>query len=301
MILAWLGALSVGLSLGLLGSGGSILTVPVLVYVMGQDEKVAIAGSLAIVGTVALSGGLVFARRGGVHWRSVLYFGLPGMLGTYLGAWLSTPVSGRVQLVVFAIVMLLAATLMLKGPHRSTVSSSSADRSRAKIGLEGLAVGMLTGFVGVGGGFLIVPALVLLGGLSMHLAVGTSLTIIALQSATGFLKHLDVLEGLGLQLDWQVLGIFSAVGVVGGFIGRAIGNRVPAQNLRKVFALFLIVIALAILGRSWTDSRGEPANDLPLPRSHRAEPIPGPTTESFSDLSRPRPVQRLDGTKTLLA
>ncbi|MBZ0114134.1 MAG: sulfite exporter TauE/SafE family protein [Thermoanaerobaculia bacterium] len=275
MILAWLGALCVGLSLGLLGSGGSILTVPVLVYVMGQDEKVAIAGSLAIVSIVALSGSLVFARRGAVHWRSVLYFGLPGMVGTYLGAWLSTPVSGQAQLVVFAIVMLLAAALMLKGPRLATTSSSVAERSRTKIGLEGLAVGILTGFVGVGGGFLIVPALVLLGGLSMHLAIGTSLTIIALQSATGFLKHLDVLEGLGLQVDWHVLGIFSAVGVAGGFIGRAIGKRMPAQKLRRVFAVFLVLIALTILGRSWADSK-QPSDPSPREESVGEWP-PGPT------------------------
>ncbi len=261
MLLAWLGALCVGLSLGLLGSGGSILTVPVLVYLLGQDEKVAIAGSLFIVGAVALSGGLVFAYRRTVHWRSVLYFGVPGMAGTWVGAWISKPVSGEVQLIVFAIVMLLAAGLMLRGPQTAReVPVEPPRRSRLKIGLEGLAVGVLTGFVGVGGGFLIVPALVLLGGLPMHLAIGTSLMIIALKSATGFVKYLEVLGDLDLAVDWSVLLAFTALGVVGSLVGRKIGKRVPAAKLRRVFALFLVVIGVAILGRNLSELSGtEPA------------------------------------------
>ncbi|MEO1086681.1 MAG: sulfite exporter TauE/SafE family protein, partial [Acidobacteriota bacterium] len=173
MTLAWIGALAIGLSLGALGSGGSILTVPVLVYLVGQDEKTAIAGSLFIVGAIATAGGAQFAVRRLVSWRSVVLFGLPGMAGTLAGAWLGGLVSGTVQLGVFAMVMLLAAGLMFRPPVGDT--AESAPRAGGRVALDGLAVGVLTGFVGVGGGFLIVPALVLLGGLSMHLAVGTSL------------------------------------------------------------------------------------------------------------------------------
>ncbi len=188
MVLAWLGALSIGLSLGLLGSGGSILTVPVLVYLVGQDEKVAIAGSLAVVGTIALAGALQYLRSDQVDWRNVGWFGVPGMAGTWLGAMLAAFVPGLVQLALFAVVMLVAAVMMLRGGElKDTVARSP--REVWKIALDGLAVGILTGLVGVGGGFLIVPALVLLGGLSMHRAVATSLVIIALKSYSGFIKY----------------------------------------------------------------------------------------------------------------
>lgn len=245
MTLAWIGALAIGLALGLLGSGGSILTVPVLIYLLGQDEKTAIAGSLFIVGAIAAAGGAQFAARQMVSWRNVVLFGLPGMAGTYGGAWLGGLVSGAIQLAVFALVMLLAAVLMF----RPTASNAAEGPPRAawKISLEGLAVGVLTGFVGVGGGFLIVPALVLLGGLPMHLAVGTSLVIIALKSFTGFFKYLDVLEGLDLTLDWQVLLLIAGVGIAGSFVGRAIGKRVSQDRLRRVFAIFLVAIGLLIL------------------------------------------------------
>ena len=243
--LAWLGALAIGLSLGLLGSGGSILTVPVLVYLLGQDEKTAIAGSLFIVGAIAAAGGLQFSARRLVSWRSVLLFGLPGMAGTYGGAWLGGRVSGTLQLTVFATVLLLAATLMFRPP--ALTQEPTPTRAPWKITLDGLAVGLLTGFVGVGGGFLIVPALVLLGGLSMHLAVGTSLVIIALKSFTGFYKYLHVLDQLGLGLDWQVLWTVAGVGIAGSFVGRFIGGRVSQGALRRVFGGFLVVIGALIL------------------------------------------------------
>ncbi len=271
MILAWVGALAIGLALGLLGSGGSILTVPVLIYLIGQDEKTAIAGSLFIVGAIAAVGGAQFAARQSVSWRSVMLFGLPGMVGTYVGAWLGGQVSGLVQLAVFAIVMLLAAGLMFRPPvfdrthsgrtqsgrtqsgrtqpGRTPLGRTQPDQARTawKVALDGLAVGILTGFVGVGGGFLIVPALVLLGGLSMHLAIGTSLVIIALKSFTGFFKYVEILDQLGLALDWQVLLTVAGIGIAGSFVGRSIGSRVPQARLQRFFAVFLVVIGGLIL------------------------------------------------------
>jgi uncharacterized membrane protein YfcA len=248
MWLAWLGALAIGLSLGLLGSGGSIITVPVLVYLVGQPEKIAIAGSLGVVGAVALTGALQNALRGRVHWRSVAWFGLPGMAGTYAGAWVSGFVSGATQLVVFALVMLAASVMMFRRAGYEPPAGQA--RPLGKVVADGLAVGALTGFVGVGGGFLILPALVLLGGLGMHVAVGTSLAIIALNAFTGFAKHLHLLAVQGQSLDWQVLGTFVLLGAAGSVAGSHFASRVPQATLRRIFAAFLVAMAAFILYES---------------------------------------------------
>ena len=267
MLLAFLGALVIGVSLGLMGSGGSILTVPILVYVLGQDEKTAIAGSLLVVGSISAVGGMQYVGRRMVDWRSVLWFGVPGMMGTYGGAALAKFVSGTVQLVVFDAVMLAAAFFMLR-PARP---SDGAKKGQAawKIVLDGLIVGVLTGFVGVGGGFLIVPALVLLGGLSMQLAVGTSLLIIALKSFSGFYKYLDVLEEFDLQLDWSVLGTFVAVGIVGSVFGNHVSRRLNHDVLRRIFAGLLLVVGLAMLVVKIVEftsgSAGDAESSLPAP------------------------------------
>lgn len=248
MLLAFVGALMVGLSLGLLGSGGSILTVPVLIYLIGQPEKEAIAESLGIVGLIALSGAVMNAVQKKVDWRSVVLFALPGMVGTAIGASLSGFVSGLVQLTVFAVTMLAAAVLMFRG--RPAKGAGERSQPWGLIVFEGLLIGVLTGFVGVGGGFILVPALVLLVGLPIHVAIGTSLTIIVLNSASGFVRYLDVLGEVGLRVDWQLVGVFGAVGVVGSIIGNRIGARVPRQQLRRGFAVFLVVMAAYILWRS---------------------------------------------------
>jgi hypothetical protein len=246
-----LGALLIGLTLGLLGSGGSILTVPVLVYLLGHSDKVAIAESLAIVAGIAFVGMLPYAKSHQIDWRSVIYFGLPGMGGTYLGAWLAKFVPGAAQLVLFAVVMLLAAVLMLR--KRQNASSESAEthapHSFWQIALEGLAVGVLTGLVGVGGGFLIVPALVLLGGLSMRIAVGTSLVVIFLKSAVGFWKYLGVLDGLQLSVDWGTIALFLAIGTIGSYAGTLIGGYLDQDKLKRVFAVFLLLMGFVVLGK----------------------------------------------------
>lgn len=247
-VLAWPGAVAIGVSLGLLGSGGSIITVPVLVYLIGQDEKLAIAGSLFIVGSIALVGSLQYIRLGMVDWRNVVIFGLPGMAGTWLGAMLSVWVPGIAQLSLFALVMLLASWLMLRPVDLE--APPAVRRAAWKIATDGLLVGVVTGLVGVGGGFLIVPALVLLGGLAIHTAVATSLVIIALKSYSGFVKYLDVLDTQGLVLDWPVLMIVTALGVVGSLGGARIANRMPQHQLKRGFGLFLIVMGGYILVRS---------------------------------------------------
>ena len=253
-IFAWLGAIAIGVSLGLLGSGGSILTVPVLVYLFGQDEKVAIAGSLFIVGSIAAAGSLQYVFKRLVDWRNVLVFGLPGMAGTYLGAMIAAYVSGLLQLSLFALVMLVAAWLMFR-PLKLEAKPNSP-RATWKIAVDGIVVGIVTGLVGVGGGFLIVPALVLLAAMPMHAAVATSLVIIALKSFSGFIKYLDVLTGAGLDVDWQVIGLVTALGVAGSFVGAQIADRVPQQQLQRLFSVFLVAMGVYILYRSLPGALG---------------------------------------------
>lgn len=253
-IFAWPGAVAIGVSLGLLGSGGSILTVPVLVYLMGQDEKVAIAGSLFIVGSVAVAGSTQYLRARLIDWRNVVIFGLPGMAGTYLGALIAAYVAGIVQLSLFAVVMLLASYMMLRPLQLD--ETSHTPRETWKIASDGLLVGIITGLVGVGGGFLIVPALALLGGLSMHRAVATSLVIIALKSFSGFYKYLDVLDRQNLELDWQALLLVTGLGIAGSFAGAKVAHRMPQHRLKKGFGLFLIVMGIYILYRSLPEALG---------------------------------------------
>lgn len=242
---AILGAVAIGVSLGLFGSGGSILTVPALIHLAGQQEKVAIAGSLFVVGAVAAAGSLIYARRGLVHLESVLWFGLPGVVGTYAGAALSRRVPADVQITLFTLVLLIAAVFLFRAPPRR--AASPRRRHRLAIMAEGLGVGVLTGLVGVGGGFLILPALVLLGGLEMPLAVGTSLVIIALKSFAGFAKYLDVLADQGYALDWHVLSTFAAIGVVGSLLGERVGAKLPQQVLRRAFSVGLLLLGGALL------------------------------------------------------
>ncbi|MGK7389524.1 MAG: sulfite exporter TauE/SafE family protein [Candidatus Cyclobacteriaceae bacterium M2_1C_046] len=247
MIWAWLGALAVGLTLGILGSGGSILTVPVLVYLVDEPEKVAIAESLGIVGAISLSGFIPYALKKQVHWPSILYFGFPGILGTYFGSVMAAYVSGRFQLIVFAGIMLTAAVMMFLNKTQSPKPVSQYNMVKWQLALQGFGVGCLTGFIGVGGGFLIVPALVLLAGLPITLSVGTSLAIISLNSFSGFFKHLEVLQTFNLELNWSLIVIFSVIGAAGSLIGNRVGMYIPQEKLKNGFAVFLVLMAAYIL------------------------------------------------------
>ncbi len=247
MVLVLPGALLVGLSLGLLGSGGSILTVPILVYLVGQDEKVAIASSLAIVALISMAGASQFVRERLVQWRTVLMFGVPGIVGTYAGAALSVYAPGALQMLTFAVVMLGASWFMLRPASPEPCQSQT---NIYKVGAEGFVVGIVTGFVGVGGGFLIVPALVLLGGLTMQQAVATSLVIISLKSIAGFIKYLEVIQATNLSIDWGVIGFFVAAGILGSLVGSHFACRVPQEKLKAGFGIFLIVVALFVLSQS---------------------------------------------------
>jgi hypothetical protein len=268
------GAALVGALLGLLGSGGSILTVPVLVYLLGHSDKSAIAESLAIVGALAVVGAIPYARHRQIDWRSAVLFGLPGMLGTYAGAWLALFVSGPVQLVLFAAVMLLAAWFMYRSAVTDPQTTSQVTNTSPhptphprhpawQIAIEGIVVGVLTGLVGVGGGFLIVPALVLLGGLPMRLAVGTSLVVIGLKSAAGFAKYWWAQQTLHLNFDWQVMGWFVVIGAIGIFWGEHFSRRANQRILKQGFAMFLVAMGIFVLWQELPHLFPSPTNSPP--------------------------------------
>jgi uncharacterized membrane protein YfcA len=243
MLLAVLGALAIGLSLGLLGSGGSILTVPVLHYLLHQPEQVAIAGSLFVVGVIAVAACIPYAVAKLVDWRNAVRFGVPGMAGAWVGASLAHWVPGTLQLALFSAVMLIAAWRML----RSTALKADAIGFRPMgVVAGGAGVGLLSGLVGVGGGFLIVPALVLLAAVPLASAVGTSLAVVAMNSFTGFSKYLFVLDAKGMALDWRTLIVVALIGVAGSMAGIRVGRHLPQQTLRKVFGRFLVAMGLFV-------------------------------------------------------
>ena len=232
-------AVLIGLSLGLLGGGGSILTVPVFVYVLGFAAKPAIAMTLPVVGTASLVGAARHWRAGNVRLRAALFFGLAAMAGAYLGARLAVHVAGAVQLATLGVVMVAAAVSMLAGRRED----GAAHRRPAPVLLAaGVGVGMLTGFVGIGGGFLIVPALVLLAGLPMKQAVGTSLVVIAMNSAAGFAGYAGT-----VAVPWGFLAAFTACAVVGILLGTRLVRHVSAGALRRGFAVFLLAVAALVL------------------------------------------------------
>jgi uncharacterized protein len=264
-----LGAL-IGLSLGLLGGGGSILTVPIFAYVLGFEAKQAIAMSLAVVAAVSLLGAWGHWRAGNVNLRVALIFGSVAMVGTYLGARLAVYFSGAAQLSLFAVVMLIAAAFMFRGPgpHRAPGDVPTPGEAGAVahlpltlIVVEGLAVGALTGLVGVGGGFLIVPALVLLGKVPMKQAVGTSLLVIAMKSAAGFVGYMGQVE-----VPWAFMAAFTAVAMAGILAGTYLVQFVSQGALKRAFAVFLVVMGTFILYQNRTvllGSAGEAGVERP--------------------------------------
>jgi hypothetical protein len=234
---------TIGLSLGLLGGGGSILTVPALVYLIGQTPQVAVTTSLAIVGANSALGAYFHRTQGTLNWRVALFFGGTGMIIAYFAAGLSKQFPPDVLMVAFAGLMLLIGVLLIMRKHPQTPHASpDLELQLWKVVASGGVVGLLTGILGVGGGFLIVPALVMLVGLPMHHAVGTSLVVIAMNSAAGFLGHVG-----GEPLDMTLIIVFAAAGLAGTFAGTRLGKRLNPAWLRAAFAVFIIGLALFLL------------------------------------------------------
>jgi len=229
----------IGLSLGLLGGGGSILTVPVLVYVLGYEAKQAIVMSLVVVGITSLVGAVGHWRVGNVNLKSALIFGVITMLGAYLGARLAVLFTGGLQLTLLAVVMLAAAASMFRSPRAEPTSRTVPPPTLplTTICVVGLLVGVLTGVVGIGGGFLIVPALVLLGQVPVKKAIGTSLLVIAMNSAAGYLGYIGT-----VTIPSSFLMGFTAVAVGGILVGTHLVRYVSAGVLKRSFAVFLLVM-----------------------------------------------------------
>lgn len=236
----------VGALLGLLGGGGSILAVPVLIMVGGLEPRQAIAISLAVVGAASLLASVQHGKNGHVDPRLALWMGGTGLAGAYLGARLSAHVSAQFLSMAFALVMLVAAAAMLRpnGPA-STVTAADRHPRRLPVIVSGLLLGVLTGFLGVGGGFLIVPTLVLLARVPMKTAVGTSLPIIAANAAAGFAAHWPQVAGApGLTVA------LAATALAGAQVGSQTAARLPAAHLKRGFALLVLAIGLVLLGHS---------------------------------------------------
>ncbi len=253
--------LLIGLSLGALGGGGSILTVPALVYLMGMDARAATTGSLIIVGVTALMGMFAHRRHGRVKVTQGIVFGLIGTIGAVAGTRLSLAVPPDVLLAGFSVLMLAVAALMLTR-KRVPVGGGKPEGEEpvpwdvpiisftprfvcvcpraAKVVVAAVAVGLMTGFFGVGGGFLVVPALVLALDFPMPIAVGTSLLVISINSATSLAARM----GTGIEIDWLIIGVFTIAAVLGSLLGTRIATRARPETLRTGFAVLITVVGL---------------------------------------------------------
>ena len=237
----------IGLTLGVLGAGGSILMVPVLVYVLGFAAKPAIAMSLPVVGATSVAGAIGHWRAGNVQFRTAVLFGLTAMAGSFAGARLAMFVRAEVQLALLGIAMFAAAISMLRGTRAPADDPNVTNEPRSRgslavLGAVGLGIGLLTGVVGIGGGFLIVPALVLLARVPIKQAVGTSLVVIAMNSASGAAGYAGQFD-----LPWTFLIAFTAVAILGILVGTRLVRFVSPRALRRAFAVLLLALAALIL------------------------------------------------------
>lgn len=246
-------ALLVGVTLGLMGGGGSILTVPILIYGLGVNSQSAIAMSLAIVGIVSLIGAIPHGRRGHISYSTALIFAPPAMVGAVLGAQLALLpwITPQIQLICFALLMGIAAIVMIRKKPQPEIqptdpqapSPQTSPLERAMVLVQGLGVGILTGFVGIGGGFMIIPALVLGAKMPMKKAVGTSLLIIAANATTGFAKYYSG----GVTIDWPLLINFTVLATLGILLGSYGSQYLEPKQLEKGFGYFVLAVAAFML------------------------------------------------------
>ena len=257
VIIGFAAAIFIGVSLGLIGGGGSILTVPVLVYVLGVNPGLATAYSLFVVGSTSLVGAGTYMKKGLVNYKTALVFAIPSFIAVFLTRKFLVPALpdplftvGEAIITKNIGIMVFFALIMLAASYSMITAKKCVDCDEDEpvvfnfpmIALEGSVVGVITGIVGAGGGFLIIPALVLLAKLPMKLAVGTSLLIIAAKSLIGFLGDLST-----QTIDWQLLLIFTSLSIVGIFIGSALSKKINEKVLKTGFGWFVLVMGIYII------------------------------------------------------
>lgn len=256
-IIGYITSIAIGLSLGLIGGGGSILTLPVLVYFFGVSPTLATAYSLFIVGFTSFIGVIPKYKQGFVCIRTSILFGIPSIIAVFATRKYLVPAipeqvvsigsfnleKPMLLMLLFSILMLVASIGMIRSKTKETKEKKAEKTNYILIILEGIIVGVLTGMVGAGGGFLVIPALVMLGGLSMKKAIGTSLLIIALKSLIGFLG--DVSQESQV-IDWQLLLTVTGLAVIGIFIGSKLSNKIEGDRLKKSFGWFVLVMGVFI-------------------------------------------------------
>lgn len=255
--LGYVACFLMGITLGLMGGGGSILTVPIMVYLFGLSPTLATGSSLFVVGLTALVGSLMYIRKGDIDFKTGFYFAVPSVIGVNISRGLILPkipnlifsfdsfiFSKEILIMaVFAVLMVAASYSMIKKKTQPRQMDAHPRIRAALIALQGLVVGLIAGFVGAGGGFLIIPALVLLAGLSMRVAIGTSLMIIALQSLFGFAGDVS----RGIKFEWSLLVSITAIAIVGIMVGSFFAHKVNEQKLKTVFGWFVLFMGTTIL------------------------------------------------------
>lgn len=236
---------AIGLSLGLIGGGGSILTVPILVYFLGVSPHDAVGMSLAVVAATSLFGALLHYRKENVDVRSGILFGAAGIVGAIAGSPLTKLVAAGTLLLIFGVLMLVVAVSMLWRRNRGSDEVTHVPHTAQGLA-AGFGVGVLTGFLGVGGGFLIVPALVYFGGLSMKKAIGTSLLVIFLNCVAGLVGHAS--QSI---FDWGLTGIVMALAVGGAVAGTVLSHRLAAHRLQRVFAVLVLGVGGFMIAKNY--------------------------------------------------
>lgn len=235
----------IGLSLGLIGGGGSILTVPILVYFLGVGPHEAVVMSLAVVGATSLLGSYLHYRNDNVDLKGGILVGSAGVVGAFLGAPLTRLVSPELLLMMFGVLMLVVAGIMI-WRRKHAIADVASKLHPVKGILAGLGVGVLTGFLGVGGGFLIVPALVLFGGMTMKKAIGTSLFVIFLNCVAGLIGH------MGQEaFNWTLTAVVMALAVSGAVIGTVLSNRIAASKLQRAFAILVLGVGVFLVAKNY--------------------------------------------------